>query len=226
MARILLIEDHHDLAEPTIKSLREDGFEVGHAPDGQSARRLLEEHWDIVLLDLMLPDISGESLLTYLRQRPTYPNVLVLTAKTGLEDKLALFRLGCDDFLTKPFVYDELLERIRALLRRAPRTADVLQYADLKLDPQTFRLSSAETEVLLTPKESAICRLLMTQPEVVVSRRDILHGVWGLPHDSDSNFIGVHTFNLRKKFAQLGRGEWFQTVRSSGYVIRSPEHPA
>lgn len=223
-SRILLIEDHADLAAPVLRNLREDGFDVRYAPDGESARRLLDSHWDLVILDLMLPDIPGESILTYLRQRVTYPNVLILTAKSGLPEKLALFRLGCDDYLTKPFIYEELLERVRALLRRAPRVvSDEYRYADLELSPDSFRLSSGDASVVLTPKEAAICRILMAQSERIVSRKEILQGVWGLKEEPTSNFIGVHIFNLRKKFAQLGREDWFQTVRASGFVLSNPE---
>lgn len=226
-SRILLVEDERDLAQPVLRNLEEDGFQVGYAPDGASARREFENHWDLVILDLMLPDIPGESLLVYLRQRVDYPNVLVLTAKSSLAEKITLFQIGCDDYLTKPFMYDELLVRIQALLRRPPRAnAEDCRYQDLELDFAEMRLKAGNVSVVLTPKEAAICRLLMNQPERVVPRREILHGVWGLKEEPDSNFIGVHVFHLRKKFARLGRDDWFRTVRAAGFVLSNPEAAA
>lgn len=221
--KILLVEDEKDIADPVLRGLAEEGFEVGWAGDGVTARRQLEKHWDLVLLDLMLPDMGGEALLAYLKQRPNCPPVLILTAKGQLADKLALFRQGCDDYLTKPYVFEELLERVRALLRRAPRmTTGLCAYGDLTLDPATHRLSSGNDSVELTPKEASICRLLLSSPGQIVSRQEILHSVWGLTEEPPSNVIGIHIFNLRKKLAQLGHEEWFQTVRSSGFTIHNP----
>lgn len=222
-SRILFIEDEVDLADPVIRSLREDGFEVKHAINGEAARRLLNDHFDLVILDLVLPDMPGESILTYLRQQPSYPNVLVLTAKTGVDEKIHLFKMGCDDYLTKPYIYEELVERVRALLRRPPRIAHTeSRYRDLELDVERFSLSSPDRSVILTPKEAAICRILMDQAEEIVPRKVILQGVWGLKEEPISNYIGVHVFNLRNKFGVLGRADWFQTVRASGFLLSDP----
>jgi DNA-binding response OmpR family regulator len=226
-ARILLVEDEADLAEPVREGLADEGFHVDVAPDGATARRLLDRPWDLIVLDLNLPDIPGESLLSYLRQQPAYPAVLILTARNNIQDKLALFRQGCDDYLTKPFVFEELLVRVRALLRRGshrPLASD-FQYEDIILDPEGHRLTAGEKEISLTPKESAICRLLLTEPGRIVSRREILQGVWGLKDEPDSNLIGVHMFHLKKKLGQLGRDSWLQTVRMAGFVLTKPaEH--
>lgn len=221
---ILLVEDEKDLAEPLSRGLREEGFIVGWALNGVAARRELEKHWDVVLLDLMLPDMPGESLLQYLKQRPNCPPVLVLTAKSQMSDKLSLFRLGCDDYLTKPFVFEELLERVRALLRRAPRIIpEACSYGGLTLDPKTHQLTAGSLSVELTPKEASLCRLLLSAPGEVISRQEMLQQVWGLTQEPPSNVIGIHIFNLRKKMGQVGYGDWFQTVRASGFVFASPE---
>lgn len=222
--KILVVEDELDLAEPLVEGLVGQGFHVRLAATGEDARRALDEHWDLVILDLMLPDISGESLLSYMKQKPDYPAVLVLTAKSGLQDKLGLFRQGCDDYITKPYIFEELLERARALLRRSQRVLPApCSYEDLVLDPEKFRFSlKSGDSVQLTPKEAAILRLLMARPGHTVSRKEILSGVWGLKEEPSSNFIGVHIFNLRKKFAHLGREDWFQTLRSAGFMVSRP----
>lgn len=222
--KILLVEDELDLAEPIVQGLREEHFDVEHAPTGEIARRKLEQHFDLLILDLMLPDMPGEAIIDYLKQRTDYPAILVLTARAGVQDKLALFRRGCDDYLTKPFVFEELLERVRALLRRSQRVAaSHCIYEDLELDPDMHRLTVGKETIVLTPKEAAICRLLLSEPGRIVSRKEILQGVWGLKEEPTSNLVGIHVFNLRKKFAQLGREDWFHTIRNSGFVVSRPE---
>ncbi len=219
--KLLLIEDQLDLAEPLAEGLRDHGFEVKHAANGTIARRLIDGgNWDLVILDLTLPDISGESLLTYLRQKADYPSVLILTARNTLRDKVSLFEQGCDDYLSKPYLFDELLARVHALLRRTRRVvSDACVYEDLVLDSATHTLKSDAHAVLLTPKEAALCGILMRHAGKIVSRREILEGVWGTTNDSMSGSIGVHIFNLRKKFAQLDKEGWFQTIRTSGFTL-------
>lgn len=223
-ARILLVEDAADLARIICKTLVEEGFEVVIASTGVQALREAEKNWSLVILDLMLPDFSGEAVLRFLSKQPVHPPVLVVTARNRLEDKLSLFRQGCDDYLIKPFDIEELLERVRALMRRPVRVASgPLQLEDLELDPVSHRLAAGGKEVALTPKEAAICQVLMQSPGQVISRIEILQTVWGLSAEPNTNFLGVHLLNLRKKFSQLGRETWLQTVRSSGFVVSRPE---
>ncbi len=227
LGRILIIEDTLELARLISKTLEEEGFETKVAENAQSAFRLLVDHWDLLILDLMLPDASGEEILRYVAQQDYHPSVLVVTARNRLEDKLALFRAGCDDYLTKPFDIQELIERAQALLRRTPRTAQPpLQYEDMALDSATFQLSVGNQRVTLTPKEAAICKALMHEPERVVSKKELLHSVWGMTYDPQTNFIGVHLVNLRKKLASLGRSEWLNTVRGSGVSLLRPRATA
>lgn len=225
-SRLLIVEDERDLAEPLAENLRDEGYQVELATTGEEARQKLVHHWDLLILDLMLPDISGEVLLSYLKQKPDYPSILVLTAKGSVQDKLNLFRQGCDDYLTKPFIYEELLERVRALLRRSQRVqSEDLHYQDLSLDPETFELRAGSHKTLLTPKEAAILRLFLNAPEKVISRKEILENVWGLREEPNTNFIGVHLFNLRKKMGEVERDTWLQTVRSSGFLFGKPKDP-
>ncbi len=223
-SRILIVEDQASVASLLQEGLTDEGFEAQIAPNGETAIRLISQGWDLVILDLSLPDIQGEAILKYISQRPDYPSVLVLTARSNIEDKLSLFRQGCDDYLTKPFIFEELSQRIRALLRRSQRVKTIsYAYEGVERDPTSYTLRSGEKAVVLTPKESAICKLLIAEPGRIVSRREILHSVWGLKEEPNTNFIGVHIFHLKKKFEQIGREEWMQTVRMAGFVIRNPE---
>lgn len=222
--RILIVEDEADIAEPLAENLSRDGFQTAIAPTGEKARQLVTQHWDLVILDLMLPDLSGETLLNYLKQQPDYPSVLVLTARGTIQDKLSLFRQGCDDFLSKPFLYEELLERVRALLRRSQRVkSEVLQFEEFHLDPATFRLRVNQQETVLTPKEASLLKFFFSAAGRLVSRKEILENIWGLRQEPDTNFIGVHLFNLRKKLSELGKESWLQTIRSSGFIFSKPE---
>jgi len=222
--KILIVEDEALLAEPLAENLKDEGFEVAIAENGIKARQQLIHYWDLVILDLMLPDLSGEVLLNYIQQQSDHPAILILTAKSSIQDKLALFKQGCDDYLTKPFIYEELLERVRALLRRSKRVkTENLMYDDWMLDPSTFRLKAGELEAQLTPKEASILKLFLNAPGRLVSRKEILENVWGLREEPNTNFIGVHLFNLRKKLAEVSREDWLQTIRSGGFVFSKPE---
>ena len=221
--RILIVEDETDIALPLAANLKDDGFFAEIACSAEVARQKLTHHWDLIILDLMLPDLGGEVFLNYLKQEPDYPSVMVVSAKSSLEDKLQLFKLGCDDYLTKPFIYEELRERVRALLRRSVRVRkEKLIYGDLFLDPDTFKMQWGDQEILLTPKEASILKLFLTLPGKVISRKEILENVWGLREEPETNFLGVHLFHLRKKLADLGLGNWLQTVRCSGFLFAKP----
>ncbi len=224
--RILIVEDSLELAHVLKRGLTEEGFEIGHAPSGEVALRELKEGWDLVILDLTLPDISGESVLGFIQQPTESPPVLVLTARSQIEDKVALFERGCDDYLTKPFNFNELLGRVRALLRRSPKTIpENLHYDGLSLKPSTNQVSNGDKEITLTPKEFAILKLLLRQPGKVISRKELMRSVWGLTREQRTNFIEVHLANLRKKLAQVERGDWLHTVRSTGISLsRPPAH--
>lgn len=223
--RILVIEDELDIAESIVEGLESQNYQVKHVADGQNAIRLLDyEQWDLVILDLMLPDISGEAILNYLTQKMDYPPVLVLTAKSLINDKLSLFKMGCDDYLVKPFFFEELHARLQALLRRPPRVQkENLNYQNIILDIVQNHVTADLNTVSLTPKEVSLLRLLMSEPRRIFSRKEILQSVWGLKEEPSANYIGIHLFNLRKKLAQINKENWLQTVRSSGFVLCDPE---
>lgn len=217
-ARILVVEDEADIADSVVDGLREHGYEAVWAADGATARRLFSESWDLILLDLMLPDLSGESLLNYLAERPDYPSVIIVSAKSALADKLTLFRQGCDDYLTKPYLFEELLARIESLLRRPPRVrAQTLTLDDLELQQETNTLRTSGGSVVLTPKETALLKLLLQSQGRIVSRKEILTSIWGLTQEPDANYVGIHLFKLRKKLAELDRDGWLKTVKFAGY---------
>jgi two-component system OmpR family response regulator len=227
--RVLIIDDSAEVSDFLRRGLIEENYQVTVAQSGEVGLRRADEGWELIILDLMLPDISGESILEYITHRTDHPPVLVLTARDQLGDKLSLFRLGCDDYLTKPFAFEELLERVKALMRRAPKASNVdYHYEDMTLEPQTNLLTvgSFKTKISLTPKEFAICRTLIRQPGQVVSRKQLLHSVWGLRHEPKTNFIEVHFANLRKKLIPVKRENWVRTVRTSGFVLSRPEDHA
>jgi len=221
--RILLVEDEADIADSIADGLKAEGFEVAWAPVGVTARRLLDQPWNLVILDLMLPDLPGEAILRLLAEKTDYPSVLVLTAKADVVDKLAMFRQGCDDYLTKPFLFEELLARVTALLRRPPRVhARNWKLNDLELFQESNTLKVGEESVGLTPKETALLRLFLENAGRVISRKEILESVWGLTQEPSANYVGIHLFKLRKKLAEVDHEDWLNTVKYSGYSFGPP----
>lgn len=222
--KILLIEDEVNVASFIQRGLAEEGLTVAIAPSGEVAFRRLEEEWDLIILDRMLPDLPGDAVLRYVGQKMNRPPVLVLTAKSGVEDKIEMFKYGCDDYLTKPFAFEELLGRSKALLRRSRCvTQDRYRYEDFVLDPASFELSVGKTVVHLTPKEASLCRFFLSEAGKVVNRVHLLQSVWGLNREPSTNFLQVHVAHLRKKLADVNREEWLRTVRGSGYLFGRPE---
>ena len=212
------------MAEPLKKGLEEEGYFVKHVVLGSEAMRAFNEPWQLVILDLTLPDLPGESILSNLKQRPDYPPVLILTARSKIDDKIELFRQGCDDYMTKPFVFEELLGRVQALLRRSHRVVmNETTLLDLKLDPLTYTLSRNGQKAQLTPKESSLIQYLMGARGRIVSRNELLHHGWGLSVEPETNFIGVHLFNLRKKLSAVNAADWLLTIRGSGYRFYNPK---
>lgn len=224
LKKLLIIEDSRELSSLLQRGLAEEGYLVEVAASGAVAFRRLEEYWDLVILDLMLPDVSGEVILEFIHRELDSPRVLVLTARDHIADKVSLFEKGCDDYLTKPFDFNELLGRVRALLRRSTRPRpDNLEYEGLTLDPLTNRVSVGSSEIALTPKEFAILRQLVKQPGQIISRKELLCSVWGLTGEQSTNFFEVHLANLRKKLGRIDREKWLHTVRATGVSLSRPE---
>ncbi len=220
MARILVIEDDRELGRVLLGLLRRAGFEARLAENGvRGLLALREDPPDLVVLDLGLPDLAGDEILTRLRATSDLP-VLVLTATRDLERKVRLLREGADDYLEKPFHPEELLARIEALLRRRV-SGKQLAVGPLVLDLEAGRARLGEAEVALSPRELAIAALLARRPGRVYGKEEILEAVWG--EDAPrSNALEVHLAKLRAKLAEIGAEGYLRTVRGRGYALLEP----
>ena len=221
--KILLVEDNKKVASFVEKGLREEGYAVDVAFDGiDGALKAHVYDYDVVLLDVMLPGKSGLEIVHDLRKQAKTVPVLLLTAMDATEDVVRGLDLGADDYLTKPFTFEELLARIRALLRRGgARRTDRLLYADIELDRLRHVASRGDMRLDLTPKEYQLLEYFMLKPEHVVRRTELLEKVWDLQFDPMSNVVDVHMANLRKKLQSGGRPPVLHTVRGVGYMLSS-----
>lgn len=221
--RILLVEDDPKLSRLLGRGLREEGFAVDATADGEDgAWRAVENDYDAIVLDVNLPGMDGFSVLEKLRTKGRKTPVLMLTARGALEDRLRGLNSGADDYLRKPFDFEELLARIRALLRRAAPEKDVrLRAGDLVLDPQKREVVRAGQCVELTAKEFAILEYLLRHKEYVISRTTLSEHVWDENFDAMSNVVDVTVYRLREKIHAHG-DPLVHTVRGAGYVLREP----
>jgi two-component system, OmpR family, response regulator len=220
-ARVLVVEDEAALAATLAHGLQQDGFHVETAADGLVALDMTLNHsYDLIVLDLMLPSVSGLDLCTRLRRAGLTTPILVLTARTTEQDQLSALRTGADDFLPKPFSYRVLVARIHALLRRSGRNAgEALSAGDLVLDPTSRQCRRGETEISLTPREFTLLELLMSRPGRVVAKRFALDEVWDSALDEESNVLEVYVSYLRRKIdIPFGRRA-IRTVRGVGYRL-------
>ena len=223
--RILVVEDERKVAKFIRQGLEEEGHAVEVAGDGKTALDLLlgGPPYDLVVLDLMLPGTDGLTVLRSLRERSIDTPVLVLTARDALPDRVRGLDLGADDYLTKPFAFDEFLARVRALLRRAaPRRDPVLRVADLTLDPATRAVTRGRRRITLTTREHALLEYFMRNAGRVLTRPMIAEHVWGLDFDPESNIIDVYVGYLRRKIDADGEPRLLQTVRGAGYTLKDP----
>lgn len=220
--RILVVEDERKVASFLRQGLAEEGHAVEVAPDGDVALDLITEEpaYDLIVLDLMLPKRDGLSVLKTLRAQHLQSPVLVLTARDGVADKVAGLDLGADDYLTKPFAFEELLARVRALLRRGRGQREpVLRLADLSLDPSTRVVTRAGRRITLTAREYALLEYFLRNPGRVLTRPMIAQHVWALDFDSETNIIDVYVGYLRRKIDGESEGRLLHTVRGAGYVL-------
>jgi two-component system copper resistance phosphate regulon response regulator CusR len=218
--RILVIEDEAEIADFLIRGLREEGFTVELAMDGHDGwHRLHAESWDVVLLDWWLPGADGLTLLRRFRQAGGLTPVLFLTARDAVSDRVCGLDAGADDYLCKPFAFEELLARVRTLTRRQDRrTVATLTYQDVSLDLVTQRATRAGHRLDLTAKEQALLILFLRHPGKVLSRTRIYEQVWDDRYDGLSNTLEVHVMELRRKLEAHGPRLLF-TVRGRGYVL-------
>lgn len=219
--RILIVEDEKDLAENIKKGLIEGGFAVDIALDGEEGKYLIEnEPYDLIILDLMLPKLDGISLCNYVREKGIKVPILVLTAKSKVENKVEGLNAGADDYLTKPFDFTELKARVHSLLRRGPaKELPILEINNLKLNPSKHEASREEKKLELTPKEFSILELLLRNKERVVTRTQILEHVWDYNFESMSNLVDVLVGTLRKKVDMKGQKKLIHTVYGVGFKI-------
>jgi DNA-binding response OmpR family regulator len=218
--RLLLIEDERKHVRFIRQGLEEERFAIDVAADGEEAMDLIEAaSYDLIILDLMLPKCDGFELLRCLRTRRYPIPVLILTAKTSVEDKVKGFELGSDDYLTKPFAFEELVARIRNLLRRnSPSQSSLLTIGDLTLDPLTRTVRQGQQFIALTNKEFSILEYLMRHPNRVLTRTMIVEHVWDYTCSIESNVIDVYMTMLRKKVDP--EKKLIQTVRGAGYLVK------
>lgn len=220
--RVLVVEDERRLAEAVATGLSADGFTVDIAQNGQDGLwRACEYAYDVIVLDIMLPQLSGYEVVKRLRARNVWTPVLMLTAKDGEYDEADALDLGADDYLTKPFSYVVLLAHLRALVRRgAPARPVVLSAGDLILDPATRRCHRGEVEVALTPREFALLEFLLRHRDQVVSKSEMLANVWDEFYEGDPNIVEVYIGYLRKKIDAPFGCRSIETVRGAGYRLR------
>jgi two-component system OmpR family response regulator len=226
--RVLLVEDEPRLAETVRRGLAAEGFVVELATNGVDGLQMgTEGEFDVVVLDIMLPRLNGYDVLRTLRTREVWTPVLMLTAKDGEYDQADAFDLGADDYLTKPFSFIVLIARLRALQRRgAPERPTILRSGELSLDPSRRRVVVAGTEVALTPREYGLLEFLLRHKDSVVTKTEILRGVWDAHYEGADNVVEVYIGYLRRKLdGPLGRNgngaSIIETVRGAGYQLRS-----
>ncbi|MFK8082814.1 MAG: response regulator transcription factor [Granulosicoccus sp.] len=218
---ILVVEDEHRVADFITRGLRSEGWTAEHASTGELALDFMLDHdFDVVLLDLMLPGMSGQDVCRKMRARSNHTPVLMLSALDAVDERIAGLKLGADDYLTKPFDFDELVARIEALVRRktdfqSTALSSILRFDDLEFDVKSHRVSIAGNEIEMTSKERSLLNLFMANPGKVFARERILNAVWGSQEDPLTNVIDVYIARLRKKLGD--HGCLIKTVRGHGY---------
>lgn len=219
--KVLLVEDEVALSRTLAAGLTADGFVVAVAGDGvEGLHEAATNRYDVVVLDIMLPGLSGYEVLRQLRSAGVWTPVLMLTAKDGEYDQTDAFDLGADDYLTKPFSYRVLVARLRALVRRGgPERPVVLTAGTLSLDPSRRVVTRADTPISLTPREFGVLEFLMRHKDTVVTKADILGSVWDVHHDGPDNVVEVYVGYLRRKIDTPFGTNTIETVRGVGYRL-------
>lgn len=222
---ILVVEDDQDINRLLCRILQGGGYDVRPAFSGSEAVLWAEQYdYDLVLLDLMLPGLTGEEFIARMRNKKTMP-IIVLSAKAGLEDRVNVLRLGADDFIPKPFDNDEVLARVEAQLRRyrqfsaSAGTPAILRCGDLELDREAIQVTAGGREVALTAREFEILALLMGSPKKVFTREQLYESVWGGEYFGDDNTVNVHISNLRSKLGKVSDRDYIKTVWGIGFKM-------
>ena len=215
--KVLYVEDEKFLAEAVIHLLKKEKIMVDWARDGEEGLELaLKPNYDVIVLDIMLPKMSGLDILKTIRSRGVKTPVIMLSALNEVEDKIRGLEFGADDYLAKPFKTAELVARLNALTRRPPElTAKVLSYEDLRLDLSNRTLNGVE----LTDKEAGIFEMLIKTPGSAITKEQILAHVWGVEAEQDENYVEVYISYLRKKLKEINSKASIKTIRSLGYKL-------
>ena len=216
-----MVEDEAKLARLVARGLTERGglvTVVGNGAEGVTTAEELE--FDVILLDVQLPDMNGFEICRRLREARVWTPILMLTARTAVADRIAGLDSGADDYLGKPFAFEELLARMRALVRRGPvPRPTMLEVGDLRLDPATRQVWRGEVEIELSAREHALLEALMRRPEQALSRDQLLAHAWGVTHDTSSNVVDVYVRYLREKIDRPFGADSLRTVRGLGYKL-------
>jgi len=220
--RVLVVEDELRMASLIHRGLTAEGLAADVAAKGEDALWMAETHdYDAIVLDVMLPGVSGFETCRRLREAGVWAPVLMLTARDAVEDRVAGLDNGADDYLVKPFAFAELLARLRALARRGePERPSVLSVGDLRLDPATREVRRGRAEIVLAAKEFALLEAFMRRPGEVLSRLHLLEHAWDFAYDARSNVVDVHVRRLRQKIDEPFRRRSLETVRGAGYRLR------
>ena len=223
--KVLVVDDERAVRESIRRALELEGYEIELAEDGRQALDRLESDSqpDAVVLDILMPGVDGLEVCRTLRKSGSSIPVLMLTARTQVEDRVEGLDAGADDYLTKPFALEELLARLRALLRRtADGSGETLRFEDLELDPRTREVRRGAEPIELTRTEFSLLELFMLNPRQVLTRSVIFERVWGYDFGYGSNSLDVYIGYLRRKTEASGRPRLIQTVRGVGYALREP----
>jgi len=225
--RILVVEDEKRIADFLARGLEGAGYAVDVASAGTAALDLVHSvDYDLVMLDLMLPDLDGLTVLEKIRNRKVVPPVLILSARGAVDDRVKGLELGADDYLVKPFAFVELLARIRVLLRRGQPIPERLQVGDLTLDCIRRKVSRSGEPIELAPKEFGILEYLMRNKGRPLSRTMIVEHVWDEEYDGLTNIVDVYIRHLRSKIDERFPYKLIHTIRGIGYMVDAPDKPA
>lgn len=225
--RFLVVEDEQRIADFLKRGLESAGYAVDTAQDGRSALDMVHAtDYDLIILDMMLPDMDGLQVLERVRNRKASPPVLILSARGSVDDRVKGLELGADDYLVKPFAFIELLARVRVLLRRGTPTPERLQIGDLVLDCIRRRVTRAGEAIELAPKEFSILEYLMRNRGRPLSRTMIVEHVWDMDYDGLTNIVDVYIRHLRSKIDDKWPTKLLHTVRGIGYMLDVPEKTA
>lgn len=217
---MLLVEDEKGVANFIKKGLEEEYYTIDHAKDAEEALLFFDGNtYDMIILDVMLPGMNGFELCKKIRQKGIQSPVLMLTARDAVKDKVSGLDSGADDYLTKPFSFEEFLARIRALLRRKQDTLTEFSYGSLKIDAVSHRVHAGDKEIMLRPKEYAILMYLVKNKGRVLSRTQILENIWGYDFNPNTNIVDVHINSLRDRLKEHDLSGCIRSIRGVGYMF-------